>query len=120
MRDQAQAQTLRNTFLAAISHDFRTPLATIVGAASCLQAQGERLTDEQRQQFLASILDQAERLRRQTSNLLQLARLDGLKAVGAVIQSDWESLEEIIGSVLQRTPPERRALVDVQLAEALP
>lgn len=120
MRDQAQAQNLRNTFLAAVSHDFRTPLATIVSAASSLQTLSGRLTGEQTRQLLASILDEAERLRRQTGNLLQLARLDGLHAVGAGIQPDWESLEEIIGSVLHRTTPDRRALVEVQLAADLP
>jgi two-component system sensor histidine kinase KdpD len=119
-RDQVQAQNLRNTFLAAVSHDFRTPLATIVSAASSLQTQAERLTEVQRQQLLAGILDEAERLRRQTSNLLQLARLDGISEVGEAIQPDWESLEEIIGSVLHRSSPERRALVDVEIAADLP
>ena len=98
-RDQAQAQTLRNTLLAAISHDYRTPLATIMGAASSLDQQGERLSNNQRQQLARSILDEADRLRRLTSNVLQLARLD---AIGGKIQGDWESAEEIIGSVMHR------------------
>lgn len=120
VRDQVQAQQLRNTFLAAISHDYRTPLATIVGAASSLKEQGERLGDPQRQQLLGRILDEAERLRRQTSNMLQLARLDGLHAMGANIQSDWESVEEIIGSVLRRIPSVQQARVEVRIQPDLP
>ena len=98
-RDQAQAQIVRNTLLAAISHDYRTPLATIMGAASSLDQQGERLSDTQRQQLARSIVDEADRLRRLTSNVLQLARLD---AIGDNIQGDWESAEEIVGSVMRR------------------
>ncbi|HSC66287.1 MAG TPA: ATP-binding protein [Cellvibrio sp.] len=98
-RDQAQAQVVRNTLLAAISHDYRTPLATIMGAASSLDQQSDRLSDTQRQQLARSIVDEADRLRRLTSNVLQLARLD---AIGNNIQGDWESAEEIVGSVLRR------------------
>ncbi|MCE3251679.1 MAG: histidine kinase [Cellvibrio sp.] len=98
-RDQVQAQTVRNTLLAAISHDYRTPLATIMGAASSLDQQSGRLSDTQRQQLARSIVDEADRLRRLTSNVLQLARLD---AIGSNIQGDWESAEEIVGSVMRR------------------
>ncbi len=119
-RDHAQAQHLRNTFLAAISHDYRTPLATIVGAASSLKEQKDRLGDQQQEQLLGSILDEAERLRRQTSNMLQLARLDGLHAVGASIQSDWESAEEIVGSLLHRIPVARRGRIEVHIQPGLP
>lgn len=98
-RDQAQAQTVRNTLLAAISHDYRTPLTTIMGAASSLDQQGDRLTDTQRQQLARSIVDEADRLHRLTNNVLQLARLD---AIGGTVQGDWESAEEIIGSVMRR------------------
>ena len=47
-REQAQQQQLRNALLAAIAHDHRTPLATIVGAASSLHAQDAQLTSSQR------------------------------------------------------------------------
>ncbi len=98
-RDQAQAQSVRNTLLAAISHDYRTPLATIMGAASLLEQQDERMSQAQRRQLAKSIVDEADRLRRLTNNILQLARLD---AVGTQISTDWESAEEIIGSVVHR------------------
>ncbi len=119
-RDQMQAQHLRNTFLAAISHDYRTPLATIMGAASSLLEQDDRLNETQRQQLAQRILDEADRLRRQTSNMLQLARLDGIKAVGAAINADWESAEEIIGGVLSRIPVVYQARIQTQMHADLP
>lgn len=119
-RDQAQSQNLRNTFLAAISHDYRTPLATIMGAASSLIEQADHLAGEQRQQLAQRIVDEADRLRRQTSNMLQLARLDGIQAVGAAIQADWESAEEIIGSVLRRIPAQFQTRIETAIQADLP
>ena len=106
--EQAQAQEMRNAMLAAISHDYRTPLATILGAASSLREQGDRLSAEQHRRLLATIVDETSRLRRLTENTLQLARLD---SPGAVLHRDWESAEEIVGAVLRRArahDPQRR------------
>lgn len=98
-REQARAHALRNTLLTAISHDHRTPLATILGAASALHDQGDRLSAAQRRQLAATIVDEATQLSRLTDNTLQLARLG---SVGLALQRDWESVEEIVGSVLSR------------------
>jgi two-component system sensor histidine kinase KdpD len=104
-RASSQAQALRSTLLAAVAHDHRTPLAAILGAASSLRDQGERLTDAQRQRLAAAIVDEAEQLRRLTDNTLQLARLD---TPGVALHLDWESPEELVGTVVrrlrQRTP----------------
>jgi two-component system sensor histidine kinase KdpD len=113
-REAAQAQALRNTLLAAISHDHRTPLATILGAAGSLHDQGDRLSPAQRQRLAATIVDEAAQLTRLTENTLQLARLG---AGGLDIRRDWESAEEIIGTVLRRTrqrDPARRLRTRVQ------
>jgi two-component system sensor histidine kinase KdpD len=98
-REQAHAHALRNTLLAAISHDYRTPLATILGAASSLHDQADRLSSEQRQRLAATIIDEAGQLGRITDNTLQLARLD---TPGLALHLDWESAEEIVGTVLRR------------------
>lgn len=98
-REQAQLQATRNALLAAISHDYRTPLATIMGAASALQEQGDRLDINQRQRLAAGIVEESERLARLADNTLQLARLD---APGVSLRCDWESTEEIVGAVLRR------------------
>jgi len=97
--EQAEAQATRNAFLAAISHDYRTPLATIMGAASSLQAQGERLSAKQRDELAGRIVDETTRLVRLTDNTLQLARLG---APGVALRCDWESAEEIVGAALRR------------------
>lgn len=96
-RASAQTQGVRNALLASISHDYRTPLAVILGAASSLQAQGERLSPVQRERLAGQIVGEVEQLGRMTDNTLQLARLD---APGVVLQLDWESAEEIVGTAL--------------------
>lgn len=98
-REQAQAHSTRNTLLAAVAHDFRTPLATLVGAASSLLEQDDRLPDAQRRRLAETILDEAAHLGRMTDNALQLARLS---APGVALRLDWQSCEEIVGSVLRR------------------
>jgi two-component system sensor histidine kinase KdpD len=95
----AETQSTRNAMLAAISHDYRTPLATIMGSASALQTQGERLSHAQRQELAARIIDETTRLVRLTDNTLQLARLG---APGVALRCDWESAEEIVGAALRR------------------
>lgn len=97
--DAARAQALRNTLLAAIAHDHRTPLATILGAGSSLLQQSEKLSPEQRARLAATIVDEATQLARLTDNTLQLARLD---APGLALHRDWESVEEIVGTVVRR------------------
>jgi two-component system sensor histidine kinase KdpD len=93
-RHQAQ-----RTLLAAVSHDLRTPLAAIVGAASSLQSQRDRLAEPEKLRMLASIESEAAYLSTVTDNTLQLVRLSG---DSLALRRDWESMEEIIGSVLAR------------------
>lgn len=119
-RTEAEGQKLRNTLLAAVAHDYRTPLATILGAASALHDQDDRLSAAQRRQLAASIVEEAEALARLTSNSLQLARLD---APGLALQLalDWESAEELVGTVVRRSrrrDPARR--IKLRLAPGLP
>ncbi|MEO8299547.1 MAG: ATP-binding protein, partial [Burkholderiales bacterium] len=117
-REQAQTQGVRNALLAAISHDYRTPLANILGAASSLQSQAERLGIEQRRRLAQGIVDEVAQLARLTDNTLQLARLD---APGVTLRCDWESAEEIVGTALRHArarDPARR--VRARLEPALP
>lgn len=116
--EQAQLQAVRNALLAAISHDYRTPLATIMGAASSLEEQADRLSTEQRQRLAHSIVEETAQLSRLTDNTLQLARLD---APGVALRCDWESAEEIVGAALhhaRRRDPTRR--VRARLEPGLP
>ncbi len=109
--EEAQAQQLRNTLLAGISHDYRTPLATVLGAASSLQAQDERLSPAQRQRLAARIVDEVGHLTRLTNNTLQLARLGAPGHALPAAWLAWESVEELAGSVVQRLRQQHPALV---------
>ena len=115
---EAQRQQVQSTFLAAISHDLRTPLATVVGAASALQTQGDKLGAAEQARLLASIVSEASHLSNITENTLQLVQLTNSPQA---LRLDWESMEEIIGSVLARVrqrDPARR--IQSQVPEQLP
>jgi len=98
-REQAADHALRNTLLTAIAHDHRTPLATILGAASALHDQVGRLSADQQQRLAATIADEAGQLARLTDNTLQLARLG---SPGIALQTDWVTVEDLVGPVLSR------------------
>jgi two-component system sensor histidine kinase KdpD len=98
-QNEAQREQLKNTFLAAVSHDLRTPLAAIVGAASSLQTQRDKLTIAEQDRLLGSIAREAAYLSTLTENTLQLVQLTSAQQL---LRRDWESLEEIVGTVLAR------------------
>ncbi len=111
---EAQRQQVQGTFLAAISHDLRTPLAAVVGAASALQTQGDKLAPAEQARLLASIVSEASYLSTVTENTLQLVQLSNTAQPPA---RQWESPEEIVGAVLARVrkrDPERRITSAVQ------
>ena len=112
-RMQMETEQMRSSLLSAVSHDLRTPLASITGAASTLRSQGEKLEPETRQDLLESIADEAERLSRLVSNLLDMTRLES----GIELRRDFYPLEEIVGAVLQRM---EHQLADRQLVTSLP
>jgi two-component system sensor histidine kinase KdpD len=117
-KDDAQSQSLRNTLLTSISHDYRTPLANLMGAASVIHDQAPRLSTDKIVGLAQTVLDEAQHLNRMTANTLQLARLD---AAPLQIKKDWESLQEMVGSVLAKARqrhPQRRLVVKVP--EGLP
>jgi two-component system sensor histidine kinase KdpD len=82
-----------------VSHDLRTPLSTITGAASSLLDAGDRLKRASRQDLARSIYDEANRLDRLLKNLLDMMRLEG----GALqLKKEWHTLDEIVGAALNR------------------
>jgi two-component system, OmpR family, sensor histidine kinase KdpD len=107
-RAEAETQALRSALLMAISHDFRTPLASILGAASALEHQSPRIGESQRRQLLTQIQDEARALSAMADNTLQLVRLES----GQIeLRTDWESPEELAGMALarvRRRDPQRR------------
>ena len=95
---RARTEELRSSLLSAVSHDLRTPLAVITGAATSLRDDGDRLPPETRAELLDSIVDDARRLERVLANLLQLTRVEtGMKPT-----REWVPAEELIGAALTR------------------
>src|SRR5439155_12451149 len=116
-RVQIQAEKMRSSLLSAVSHDLRTPLASITGAATTLRSQGEKLLPETRQELLESIAEEAERLGRLVSNLLDMTRLES----GVELRRDLYPLEEIVGSALQRMEHQlEQRQVTTHLPDSLP
>jgi two-component system sensor histidine kinase KdpD len=107
---QVQAEQLRNSLLNSVSHDLRTPLATIAGTASGLI---ETTSDSQRDQ-LQTIVEESRRLTRLVENLLEMARLD---SGSLVINRQWHVLEEIVGVALTSA---RRELVGHNVSVNVP
>jgi two-component system sensor histidine kinase KdpD len=94
----AEAERLRSTLLSSVSHDLRTPLAAITGAASTLLQPAALDTDAERD-LKETIYEEAERLNRLVTNLLDMTRLES----GALrLHRDWCSVEELAGSALAR------------------
>lgn len=95
---RAKTEELRASLLSTVSHDLRTPLASITGAATALR-DDPNLTASTREELVTGICDQAERLERLVANLLDMTRLES----GSVaLRRDWMPLEEIVGSALHR------------------
>lgn len=97
--EKLSTQAIRNTLLTAISHDYYTPLSTIIGAASVMVEQAKIVSLPDLAGLAATIVEEAEQLHRMTNNTLQLARLD---TDGIELNKNWETLEEIIGAVIAR------------------
>ena len=115
---QAETERTRAVLFSSVSHDLRTPLATISGAANTLSADGERLTPPERRELAQMIADQAGRLTRLVRNLMELARLES----GVLpLRTEPHALEEVVGAALTRLEgPLGERPVELDLPESLP
>jgi K+-sensing histidine kinase KdpD len=117
-RTAAEAERIRNTLLASVSHDFRTPLASILGAATSLIEYGARLPEPARRDLLVQVKDEAEHLDGMVRNLLAMTRLEA----GALeFNYDWIDLQELldctVATAKRRGAPQ---LFDVLVEKGLP
>ena len=98
-KSQVETEQLRNSLLNSMSHDLRTPLATIaVTASSLLESTAENGWAGKRE-MLQTVVDESLRLGRQVENLLEMARLNsGVIAAHA----EWEAIEELVEAALNR------------------
>ncbi|MBB5046258.1 two-component system sensor histidine kinase KdpD [Rhodopseudomonas rhenobacensis] len=99
VKRSAESDRLRQALLTSISHDLKTPLAAVLGAASTLRDLSPKLSDAERADLLGSIVEEAERLNRFIANLLDMTRLEA----GAVVpNAALHDVGEVVGSALRR------------------
>ncbi|HXI05004.1 MAG: DUF4118 domain-containing protein [Bradyrhizobium sp.] len=94
-----QSDRLRGALLTSISHDLKTPLASVLGSASTLRDLGAGLDDAQKHELLATVIEESERLNRFIVNLLDMTKLES----GAIVPNTARhDIGEIVGSALRR------------------
>ncbi len=95
----AEAEKLHRALLDSISHDLRTPLASITGAATSLLTERNVYTQETKEVLLSTIKEEAQRMNRYVANLLDMVRLEsGILS----LKTDWCDMQDIIGVVLRQ------------------
>jgi two-component system, OmpR family, sensor histidine kinase KdpD len=93
------SERLRSALLTSISHDLKTPLASVLGAASTLRDLAGNLSDAQKKDLLTTVIDESERLNRFIANLLDMTKLES----GAIVpNAARHDIGEIVGSALRR------------------
>jgi two-component system sensor histidine kinase KdpD len=109
-----QARDFRNALLAAVSHDLRTPLASVKAAATSLQQTDVELTLEDREEFVDTIVTEIDRLNGLVGNLLDMSRIHS----GVVdVMNVPVGLDEVVPAAI---PADDQDRVDVDVAESLP
>jgi len=99
VRQTVETEKLRSALLTSISHDLKTPLAAVMGAADTLKGIGQNLSDAAKAELLQTIIEEGERLNRFIANLLDMTRLES----GAIKpNASLQDLNEIVGSTLRR------------------
>jgi two-component system sensor histidine kinase KdpD len=94
-----ETERLRSALLTSISHDLKTPLASVLGAAGALRDMTRTLDDAAKADLLSTIIDEAERLNRFIANLLDMTKLEA----GAILPNATpHDVGEIVGSAIQR------------------
>ena len=112
-----ESERLRNSLLAALSHDLRTPLTVLVGLAESLYLTKPELSAVQRETAEA-ITEEAHRMSALVSNLLDMARIE---SGGVKLNLEWQPLEEVIGTALDATRGIlKQHRIEVRLSPGLP
>jgi two-component system sensor histidine kinase KdpD len=117
-RIEVESERLRTALLSSLSHDLRTPLGSIEGAASSLLQESSGLSREAQQEMAETILEESRRMTRLVTNLLDMVRVE----TGALaVHKEWQPLEEALGVALLRLEERLAAhAVAIRLPPALP
>jgi two-component system sensor histidine kinase KdpD len=117
-REQAETNRIRAALFSSVTHDLRTPLASITAAVTSLLADDARFTPEDRHDLLETIHQEADRLNKVVGNLLDLSRM----RAGALVPAKAAALvDEVIEGVIARLEPALRYhLLEVSLPDDLP
>ena len=99
MQALQETDALRAALLSSVSHDLRTPLATMKAATSSLLSKDLQWDEETRRSFLLSIEREIDRLNRLVSNLLDLSRIEGN---ALTLEKEWYLIDELIRDVVER------------------
>ena len=95
-----EAERLRTALLSSLSHDMRTPLAAIEGAASTLLQEAGPSDEATRRELAGTIVQESQRMSRLVANLLDMIRVE----TGALeVQKEWQLLSDVAGVALLRT-----------------
>ena len=110
-----ESERLRNSVLSVVSHDLRTPLTTMLGLANMLNSPS--LPPEQQADISQSIQDEAMRMNKLVTNLLDMARLQS----GVKLNKEWQLLDEVVGSAVRACEHSlRRHHLELKLNRDLP
>ena len=90
---------MRAALLSSVSHDLKTPLATIMGAGSTLLEYGDRISSEDRSELLHSVQDEARRLHSYVQNLLDMTRIG---SPDFQLKRDWVDLADLVENARRR------------------
>ncbi|WP_260293732.1 DUF4118 domain-containing protein [Sedimenticola hydrogenitrophicus] len=95
----SETEQLRSALLSSVSHDLRTPLASIIGSTTSLLEYGDNFSREDRTELLETVVEEAQRLDRHIQNLLDMTRL----GQGTLtLRRDWVDLHDIFSSATER------------------
>lgn len=115
---KAEIEVVKNTLLSSVSHDLRTPLAAITGAATAFLQQDITLDTHDMRELAKTICEEAEHLNEIIRNVLNMTRLESKTMT---IKKEWQSLEEIVGVVLNRFSDKLKAReVTIDIPPELP
>lgn len=117
-RVSGETERLRSALLSSVSHDLRSPLASMIGSASSLASYGKQMDEEDRRSLLETIQQEGERLDRYIQNLLDMTRLGHS---GLTLNRDWIGVDELLGSAVSRLLQYQPGIcIKTTVAEGLP